>query len=237
VFGSDDDIASGLARFATIPDGIPTPLGSSLEAFTVEYFADPAYFVASSSFSSSATADDLAIFYQTMLTAAGFELSDDDAQDGVRSIVFANGTSDYADASVGVVIDTSDGVDVRLEISDAADPAVLEAFTGWPAGMPAIEDGHPVAASISATRDSQITLLVSTTFAFDDVTAEQLTTRVRDAIAANDAGGFHLAADDAGGATISLQHVAIESPSAVISTMSTAGTDVTTLELSGSLSL
>ena len=93
VFGSNGDIASGLNRFAVIPEGIPTPVGASIQNFSVDYYAEPGYYVASSHFSTSATADDVGIYYETMLTAAGFELSSTDDGDAERHrITFDNGT-------------------------------------------------------------------------------------------------------------------------------------------------
>ncbi len=191
----------------------------------------------SSRFATPATADDVAAYYQTMLTAAGYELGVDESQAEQRHLEFDTPGSVYADASVDVSIDTSDDdVVVELEITDHADAEVLQAFSGWPAGMPTIGEGQPVEAWVTATRGPGTTLNVSTTFAYDDVTADELTSMVRDAATAG-TGGFHLAEGDQGGATILLDHSVIESPSAEVSTAGTDAGEMTTLEMSGSLTL
>ena len=57
---------------------------------------------------------------------------------------------------------------------------------------------------------------MSTTFAFDDITVDELTALIRDGLA-DGAGGFRIADADEGGATITLDHAIINDAVASIS--------------------
>ena len=142
--------ASGLGRFAVIPAGIPTPAEASIDSFSIVYHADPGVLLG---VVPVRDAGDRRRRRRPTTRRCSRPPDTSSSVDGVRKpgqrrLEFATPGSVYADASVDVSIDTSDdGVVVELEITDHADAEVLQAFSGWPAGMPTIGEGHPVEAS------------------------------------------------------------------------------------------
>ena len=229
-FQSEDDVAAGLGGFAVIPTGIPTPAGTAVGSISVSYSAELESYVASAEITTTADADDVVAFYRTVLAAEGFALARDHTEASVHELEFARRESDDDAAGVLVSIDSSDGVVVDIEITDHADAATLEAFAGWPAGLPGLEEGRPISARITATRDGSTTMTMSTTFAYDGTTADELTRRIRDGLASS-AGGFSVSDDDEGGSTIALDHAIIDDAVAAISDAD----GVTQLQVDGSL--
>jgi hypothetical protein len=229
-FQSEDDVAAGLGGFAVIPAGIPTPAGTAIGSISVSYSAELESYVASAEVTTTAEADDVVEYYRTVLAAEGFALARDDTEASVHELEFAPRESGADDAGILVTIDSSDGVVVEIEITDHADAATLEAFAGWPAGLPSIEEGRPISARITATRDGSTTMTMSTTFAYDGTTVDELTDRIRDGVASG-AGGFRVSDDDEGGSTITLDHAIIDDAVAAISDAD----GVTQLQVDGSL--
>jgi hypothetical protein len=227
---SEGDIAAGLAGFAVMPTGIPTPAGATVNSIYVSYSADIEYVAASAEFTTSAAAEDVVAYYQTVLTSEGFSSTLDGTEQSVRQLEFARSDSESAETVVRLTIDTTDGVTVGIEVTADAEPAALEAFAGWPAGLPGLDEGVPVEALISATRNGSTTVSMSTTFAYDGITVDELTARIRDGLV-DGAGGFQVADGDEGGTTITLDHAIIND--AVASISDSGG--VTQLRVDGSL--
>ena len=227
---SEDDVAAGLGGFAVIPAGIPTPAGTTVGSISVSYWADDEYYVARAELTTTADADDVVAFYRTVLAAEGFALTRDHTEASVHELEFARRESDRDEAEVLVSIDSSAGVVVDVEITDHADAATLEAFAGWPAGLPGLDEGRPISARITATREGSTTVTMSTTFAYEGTTVDELTARIRDGLASG-VGGFRIDDDDEGGATITLDHTIIND---AVASISDAG-GVTQLEIAGTL--
>lgn len=230
------DVAAVLGQFAIVPDGIPTPADAMIEEFSIHYDGPDAVYTAEATFTTSATPEDTAIFYETAMTASGFALSSDDVQanEQTRRLGFDPPDSTYDGASVELLISSGTVASVTLTIVDRADPDVLAAFDGWARGMPTIEDGVPVEAELSAARNPGVELFVSTRFEYDDRSPDELTAQIRDAIASGAGSGFRIDEEvDDGTATISMLHPVIDSP---VATISAGASDVTSMELSGSLS-
>jgi hypothetical protein len=227
---SESDIAAGLAGFAVMPSGIPTPAGATIDSIDVSYSADIESFTAIAEFTTPADAEDVIAYYQTLLTSEGFAATDDRTAQGVRDLEFAPSDSETADTVVNVSIDSTDGVTVVIEVTADAQPEALQAFAGWPTGLPGLDEGRPVAARITATRNGSTTMSMSTTFAYDGVTVDELTARIREGLA-DGTGGFRIADGDEGGSTITLDHAIIKD--AVASISDSGG--VTQLRVDGSL--
>lgn len=227
---SDTDIAAGLGGFAVIPTGIPTPAGASIDMIEVSYSADLESYVASAEFTTPADADDVVVYYQTVLTAAGFSPTRDETLEAVHELEFAPTGSGWRESVVRLSIDSTDGVAVDIEITAHADPAALEAFAGWPAGLPGLKEGRPTEAHITATSAGGTTVSLSTTFAYDGTSADALTTLIRSGLASG-GGGFGIAEGDEGGATIALTHRIIRDAAAEITDVDGA----TLLRIDGSI--
>ena len=186
IIGSTGDVATELATLADVPNGIPSPHGSSIRGFSVGYFGTDEHFIATATFDTTATAEDTVIFYQASLSASGFTpLADSGPGDdeSARSLQFRPPASRYSDASVEVDVSRDDdGSVVELTIVDAIDGEVLNAFTGWAAGLPELTDAEPADASITVTSgdgSGAISLTVATRFAVAGYTPSELAAAVR----------------------------------------------------------
>lgn len=231
------DVAGSLGRLVAVPEGIPTPANSTIEEFSIQYYGPETYYVATARIVSSATPTDVGIFYETALTAAGFLLSRDDVQsaDRTRRLQFETPDSAYSNASVEVLVDGDLGGSATLTIIDHADPDILAAFAGWARGMPTIADGFPVAAALSASRNPDVVVTVSTRFEYDDRSADQLTTQIREIIAGGGGSGFRIDDDDDDDGTerIAMTHPVIDDP---VATISADDSGATSILMIGSLS-
>jgi hypothetical protein len=237
--GPTSDVVVELRALADVPDNIASPAGSTIRRFGVDYFPLDGYFVATATFTSDATPEDAVTFYQATLAAAGFvPTADSGRRDGdppTQTLRFETPTSEYDDAHVEVtVIDTDDDdVVIELTITDAAEPDVLQAFTGWPAGMPTLGEGEPIEAGLHAEWEQpQLSVTLTTRFAFDGSSPAELAAAIRTAMPA---GPFVLDDDDdPASMTIALRHPLIDDISCVIT-----GTDErgAVLELSGTVTL
>lgn len=239
IIGSTGDVATELATLADVPNGIPSPQGSSIRGFSVGYFGADEHFVATATFDTTATADDTVIFYQASLSAAGFTPVSDSGQAGeatTRALRFRPPASSYADASIEVDVSRDgDGSLVELTIVDAIDREALNAFTGWASGLPELTDAKPTEASITVTSGDgrgTFSLTVGTRFAVAGYTPTELAAAVR---ASLPDGGFALDPDDPGiGPSIRLRHVAMQQVSCEIGS---DDTDPAVLTLSGTVTL
>ncbi|MDF2732642.1 MAG: hypothetical protein K0S92_1275 [Desertimonas sp.] len=216
VIGATGDVASELSVVADVPEGILSPDGSSIRQFSVVYDASNQQFVATATFSSDATAEDAVVFFQATLSAAGFTpVADSGAPEGnetSRELRFENPNSTLDGAGVEVVVDEGDPTDIELTITDSIGADVLNAFTGWAAGMPLVQASTPLAASIDVATDpgsGDLTLTLTTQFAVSGYTPDELAAALRSALPA---GGFSLDADsDPGtGTTLALHHLAMD---------------------------
>ena len=225
---------------AEVPDGILSPDGSSIRQFSVDYDGIDERFVATATFSSDATAEDAVVFYQATLTAAGFiPVADSGApQDGEtsRQLSFENPNSPLDDAGVDVTVTEGDSTDIELTITDSIDAEVLNAFTGWAAGLPTARGGDADRGDDHRERrpglgrpDSDL----STQFGFSEYTPDELAAALRSALPD---GGFSIdAGNDAGsGTTLSVRHIAMEDVAIEIGADETA---TTTLTVAGSVTI
>ena len=240
VIGATGDVAGELAALAEVPAGILSPDGSSIRQFSIEYDGIDERFVATATFSSAATAEDAAVFYQATLAAAEFTpISDSGPPDGpqtARQLRFESPNSPLDDASVAVIVTEGESTDIELTITDSIDSGVLNAFTGWAAGFPTLSDAVPIEASISVSRGpgtDDLTLTLGTLFAYTDYTPDELASDVR---AALPDGGFSIDADsDPGSGTpIAVRHIAMAELTCEISTSEAYPA---TLLLSGTVTL
>lgn len=225
---STTDVATGLAGFAVIPTGIPTPAGSTITGISVSYSADLESYVAGAELTTSAEGEDVVTYYETVLVAEGFFLTLDETEGDVHELEFHRPES--SDSVVRVLVDNTDAVTVDIEVTDHAEPAALEAFAGWPAGLPGLDVGRPTEARVTAARSGATTVTMSTTFAFEGTSVDALTAEIRDGVAGA-GGGFHIAESDEGGTTITLEHPIINN---VVAEVSDAD-GVTVLRVDGSL--
>ena len=240
LIGPTSDVAASLRAFAMIPDGIPSPVDSTIQDFSIDYYGESGYFYATATFTSSASPGDVVVFYETMLTAAGFTLNADDVQtdpDSARdthALEFGIPGSAYDGASIRVQIETDDDPVIRLAITDSVGPETLEAFRGWARGMPAVSDGVPVRANLSAFSDPNLVLTVSTEYVFADRTPDELTAEIRGDLA-DGVGGFSIDTDsDEGGTVITMDHTVIVDPIADVSDADSQGA---TMLITGSLQI
>lgn len=152
VFGPTTDLAAELAPFVTLPAGIPTPGGAVVEEASFYFYPDAesaksSYFRTTILVTSSVPAAELVTLYQTQMPAAGFVQTGDAVEnEDTRQVRFlqydvAAPTTDYDEVSIGIVDETSSlSTDfVQLEVTSAYDPAQIQAYAGWTAGMPMIE--------------------------------------------------------------------------------------------------
>lgn len=228
-------LPDSLGRFVVVPEEIPTPAGSTIEAISIYYYGPDAYYIATVRITTGATPGDVAIFYETSLSAAGFVVTSDDVQSAERTrrLQFDAPDSTHSNASVEVLVDGDLGGSTTLTIVDHADPAIMAAFDGWARGLPTIADGIPVSATLSAGRAPEVIVNVSTLFEYDDRSADQLTTQIRDIIANGGGSGFRIDAEDDHSSRILLTHPVIDDPVATI-TGDDSGT--TSMLMIGSLS-
>jgi len=146
-----------VGEFATLgvtpPAGVPTPDGAVIDSFFVYYYPDaedPAasYYNAEVVFTTAVPAAEMVTLFQTQLVAAGYVQTGDSVQDDdgrqVRFLDYdvPNSTYDSAEVTVGIVDDDLDFA--QVEWSDALDPAVMEAFSSWPTGLPLIEQATAI---------------------------------------------------------------------------------------------
>jgi hypothetical protein len=218
MIGATSDVAGELGVVADVPNGILSPDGSTVSQFSVAYDALAERFVATATFSSAATAEDAVAFYQATLTAAGFTpVADSGAPEdagSARRIRFENPKSPLEDAVVEVAVTDGAGTEIELTIVDSADADVMNAFSGWAAGLPMLSEGSPIAAEIRATAgpgEDEVTMMLATLFGYSDYTPEQLGEAVR---AALPDGGFSIDPDNdsAASTAIALDHIALADP-------------------------
>ena len=216
VIGATSDVAGELAVVAEVPQGIMSPEGSTIRQFSVTYDALDERFVATATFSSDATAEDAVVFYQATLAATGFTPVADSGspEDGetTRQLRFENPNSQLDGASVEVTVTDAAETEIELTITDAIDAGVLNAFTGWAAGLPTLAEATPIGAEMLVTTGSgtdDLTMTLSTLFGYSDYTPEELAAALR---AELPTGGFSIDDDeDAGsGTVVALRHIALE---------------------------
>jgi hypothetical protein len=240
IVGATGDVAGELAALAEVPSGILSPDGAAIRQFSVDYYGVDEHFEATATFSSAATPDDAVVFYQATLSAAGFTpVADSGASEGAgstRRLRFETPNSRLDDAIVDVAVTDREPTDIELTITDWIDADVLSAFTGWAAGFPTLPEAVPIEARISVMTGpgpSDLTLTLSTLFAYSGYTPERLAEAVR---AALPDGGFSVAAgDDSGsGTTIALRHIVLRE---VTGEIGTSDSHPATLLLSGTVTL
>ena len=157
VFGPSTDVVGELIPFvASVPPGVPTPDASVVQEFNVFYYPDTedpsfSYYSATQLLTTDVPAPELITLYQSALPAAGYvqigdEVRNEDTRQ-IRVLTYEMGqpTSDQDELTVIIVDETSSTQTdyVQLEIDYGLDPAVVQMYSGWPAGMPLIE-GLPV---------------------------------------------------------------------------------------------
>ena len=156
-FGPTTDLTGELAPFVNaVPAGIPTPDGTVVEEVNVWYYPnvdDPvrSYYSSTMLMTSTVPPPDLVTLFQTAMPAAGFVQTGDSVQneDGrqVRFLTYdvPQPTSEQDEVTV-IVVDESSTTQVdyfQLELDYGLDPAVVNIYAGWPAGLPLIA-GVPV---------------------------------------------------------------------------------------------
>jgi hypothetical protein len=151
-FGPTTDLTGELAPFVNaVPAGIPTPEGTVVEEVNVWYYPnvdDPvrSYYSSTMLMTSTVPPPDLVTLFQTAMPAAGFVQTGDSVQneDGrqVRFLTYdvPQPTSEQDEVTV-IVVDESSTTQVdyfQLELDYGLDPAVVDIYAGWPAGLPLI---------------------------------------------------------------------------------------------------
>lgn len=160
MLGPTTDIVGQFAQLLDVPEGIPTPAGTTIIDFSfwIEPDDDPTYsnHGARVSFTSTATPDDLADFWETLLPAAGFTQTGDstssDENGRLRVLDFDNPTAVYDMADISITINEA-GTDGEPAIHEIwwygdADMAALTPFLGWLPGLPLPDDARAIEASI-----------------------------------------------------------------------------------------
>jgi hypothetical protein len=219
MMGATSDVAGELGVVADVPNGILSPEGSTVSEVSVAYDALAERFVATATFSSDATAEDTVAFYQATLAAAGFTPVADSgppADSGAaRQLEFETPNSPLEDAVVEVAVTAgSADTEIELTIIDSTDADVMNAFSGWAAGLPLLSEGAPIAAEIRATAgpgENEVTMRLTTLFGYNDYTPEELGAAVR---AALPDGGFSVddENDSSSSTAIVLRHIALADP-------------------------
>jgi hypothetical protein len=236
VVGATGDVAGELASLARVPGGVLSPAGATITGFSIEYHAAGEYYVAVVELTSDATPGDAVTFFQATLAAGGFAPVSDTGDfdgDGGRQLHFTTPMSTRADAGVDVGV-SADG-DIELTITDSIDADVMNAFTGWAAGMPTLSEAVPIEASIRVTTGdggSGLSMTLTTVFAYGDRNPDELVATMRNSLPD---GGFSLDPADPGtGATIALDHVAMQD---VTGDAATGDSVAATLRLSGTITI
>ena len=182
VFGPSTDVIGELTPFVSaVPAGIPTPEAAVVQEFNIFYYPDSSdpsfsYYSSTIRFTTDVPAADLVTMYQSALPAAGFVQTGDSVQneDGrqIRFLTYdlPQPISDQDELTVVVVDETSTTqVDfVQFELDYGLDPAVVQIFGGWPAGLPLIE-GVPVESATLTTFNfgGDITLNLSNRYSIE----------------------------------------------------------------------
>ena len=187
VFGPSTDVVAELIPFvASVPPGVPTPDASVVQEFNVFYYPDTqdpsfSYYSATQLLPTDVPAPELITLYQSALPAAGYvqigdEVRNEDTRQ-IRVLTYEMGqpTSDQDELTVIIVDETSSTQTdyVQLEIDYGLDPAVVQMYSGWPAGMPLIE-GLPVEGADLTTSNfgGDITLRLSNRYSVPIAYAE-----------------------------------------------------------------
>ena len=136
VYGPSTDAVAAIAAFLPVPAGIPTPDGADVFAFSARIdpgSGDELITSGDVTFSAPGTLTDLATFYETTLTAAGYTRTgsaDDTTSAGepVKRLEFAIPGSDWGGAGVEVtIIDRTEVRTVEIQIDDRPDQAAAAA--------------------------------------------------------------------------------------------------------------
>jgi hypothetical protein len=236
VVGATGDVAGELVSLARMPGGVLSPAGATITAFSIDYHASGEYYVAVVHFTSDATPEDAVTFFQATLAAGGFAPASDSGDfdsDGGRQLHFTTPMSTRADAGIDVAV-SRDG-DIELTITDSIEADVMNAFTGWAAGLPTLSEAVPIEASIRVTAaesSSDLSMTLMTVFAYGDRNPDELAATMRNSLPD---GGFSLAPADPGtGATIALDHVAMED---VTGEVATGDSVPATVRVSGTITI
>lgn len=155
--GASTDMTAPFAGLVDVPPGIPTPAGSTvLEMYlSIEPSeeADDSHYYGTVTFESTATADDIAEFYETLLPAAGYpQIGDSTSSDDTgrkRTLEFDVPTASYwlADITVTLtetVTDDDEAPTHELRWYADAELSELDPFLGWTPGLPLPADAVPV---------------------------------------------------------------------------------------------
>lgn len=155
--GPSIDMAAPFAGLIDIPEGIPTPAGSTVTEMllSLDPEDDPSdsHYYGSVHFESTATAADIAEYYETLLPAAGYPQSGDstssDQYGRERTLEFDNPDASYSLADITVTLTESvtdeDAVPTHeLQWYADVDQSDLAPFLGWAPGLPLPADAEPV---------------------------------------------------------------------------------------------
>ena len=188
MLGQQDDLVASMAPLIALPDGIATPIDTSVQSLRITLRRDDASYEAEVAITSPAAPADLVVFYQATLAATDltFESDDTTEADGlrVRTLSYRNEQSALPDATLTVEVIEPAGNDVGpggraavlLTAVDSSPAGAVRAFTGWTAPeFPEIGDGDPLEATVIGTiENGRLELTLLTAFAFADTTPDEL---------------------------------------------------------------
>ncbi len=162
--GPSTDMTAAFAGLVDVPPGIPTPAGSTVLEMMLSLEpsdeADDSYYYGTVTFESTATASDIAEFYETLLPAAGYPQSGDSTSSDEggrrRTLEFDIPTAEYWLADITVTLTesvTDDEVTPTHELRwyADADESKLEPFLGWAPGLPLPADATPASVLFSTS--------------------------------------------------------------------------------------
>src|SRR5690606_30147736 len=125
-----------------------TPDGTTVLDYSIYYYPDVespdrSYYNSRVVFESAVPAPDMVTLFQTEMVANGFVQTGDSIEndDGrqLRFLQFSVPTSTYERAEVVIGIVDSDADYAQIEITDGLDPAIADAFSAWPVGIPLLD--------------------------------------------------------------------------------------------------
>ena len=175
IVGPSTDLRRQLAPIVTLPDGIPTPMGTKVSDFSVHAYNRPdeldPYVSIDLTFTSSATVADLQTFFETKLRAAGYTRTgySTQQQDKRSSITMtfrppaAVTTFETAEVSTQIIDSEVLGVYMRVEVTDRLPDGLIERLSGWAGRVPGVEDLHIDEVHISTVLSESVSLGVGGT--------------------------------------------------------------------------
>lgn len=149
MIGPTTDIARQLSPVIVLPAGIPTPAGArisdmSVSGYDVDSPGEP-YYVADVTIESTASVDDLRIFFETKMRSAGYKQTgfstktEDESSTTKLTYALPAATISTAKAEISIVESKLTGVHTYLTIQDGLPADLIPRLSGWHGSLPGLD--------------------------------------------------------------------------------------------------